>query len=128
MLIAWEEQMIQHSIVHIELSARDSKAAGDFYGQLFGWKIEAIPEMNYVTFEITPELGGGFLDIDDQETKAGDIIPYISTDDIKATLVRVESLGGKTLTSKTEIPGIGWYALFADPAGNRIGLYSGLSE
>jgi predicted enzyme related to lactoylglutathione lyase len=120
--------MTQHSIVHIEFSAKDSKAAGDFYGQLFGWKIGSLPEMDYVTFEITSELGGGFLDVDDQDFKVGDIIPYVSTNDIEATLARVESLGGKILKLKTEIPGIGWYAFFADPTGNRMGLFSGPSE
>jgi predicted enzyme related to lactoylglutathione lyase len=120
--------MTQHSIVHIEFSAKDPKAAGDFYDQLFGWKIGTIPEMDYVTFEITPHLGGGFLDIDEQEFKIGDIIPYISTDDIDATLAQIVSKGGRILKTKTEIPGIGWYAFFADPTGNRMGLYSGLTE
>ena len=116
--------MSQHSIVHIEFSANDPKAAGDFYKHLFGWKIETIPDMDYVTFEVTPELGGGFLDIDEQYFRTGDIIPYINTDDIESTLDRVVSLGGKILKPKTEIPGIGWYAFFADPTGNRVGLYS----
>jgi predicted enzyme related to lactoylglutathione lyase len=26
---------------------------------------------------------------------------------------------------KTEIPGMGWYAIFSDPTGNRIGLFTG---
>ena len=120
--------MSQHTIVHIEFSARDPKSAGDFYGQLFGWKIGTIPEMDYITFEITPELGGGFLDVNEEEYQPGDIIPYISTPDIEETLVQVEALGGKTLKPKTEIPGIGWYAFFADPTGNRMGLYTGLVE
>jgi predicted enzyme related to lactoylglutathione lyase len=120
--------MAQHSIVHIELAAKDPKAAGDFYGQLFGWKISTIPEMDYVTFEITPELGGGFLDVDDQDFKVGDIIPYITTKDIESTLGQIESFGGKILKPKTEIPGIGWYAFFADPTGNRMGLFSSPSE
>jgi predicted enzyme related to lactoylglutathione lyase len=88
--------MTQHSIVHIEFSAKDPKAAGDFYDQ--------------------------------QEFKIGDIIPYISTDDIDATLAQIVSKGGRILKTKTEIPGIGWYAFFADPTGNRMGLYSGLTE
>jgi ferritin-like metal-binding protein YciE len=28
------------------------------------------------------------------------------------------------LLPKTEIPGMGWYAIFADPTGNRLGLFS----
>ena len=37
---------------------------------------------------------------------------------------RAESLGAKTLMPKTSIPGIGWFALFADPTGNQVGLYT----
>jgi predicted enzyme related to lactoylglutathione lyase len=44
--------------------------------------------------------------------------------DIDATLSRVEANGGKTVTGRTEIaPGMGSTALFADPLGNRLGLY-----
>jgi predicted enzyme related to lactoylglutathione lyase len=48
---------------------------------------------------------------------------YVSTDDIDATLAHVEALGAKTLTPKTEGPH-GWSAVFADPVGNRIALYT----
>ena len=120
--------MSQHAIVHIEFSAEDPRAAGDFYGKLFGWKIGSMPEMDYVTFEITPEFGGGFLDVKEEAFNPGDIIPYINTPDLEASLAKVEELGGKIISTKTEIPGIGWYALFADPTGNRMGLFSGLPE
>jgi uncharacterized protein len=55
-------------------------------------------------------------------------LAYVSTDDIDATLAHVEALGGKTLLPKTEIPHNGWFAFFADPAGNRIGLYTGMNH
>jgi predicted enzyme related to lactoylglutathione lyase len=29
---------------------------------------------------------------------------------------------------ETEIPETGWFAFFEDPAGNRVGIYKGLSE
>jgi predicted enzyme related to lactoylglutathione lyase len=29
---------------------------------------------------------------------------------------------------KQEIPAIGWFAFFADPTGNRIGLFKGMGE
>jgi predicted enzyme related to lactoylglutathione lyase len=51
------------------------------------------------------------------------VLIYISTDDIDDSLAKVESLGGKTLLEKTPVAEMGWYALFADPTGNRIGLW-----
>jgi predicted enzyme related to lactoylglutathione lyase len=84
--------------------------------------------MNYVTFQINEEQGGGFLDVSQEGFKVGDVIPYISTPDIEATLAKVEELGGKILQPETEIPGIGWFAFFADPTGNRVGLFKGRGE
>ena len=112
--------MSEHPIVHVEFSAQDRQAAGKFYSELFGWKVQQIPEMNYATFE-TGSVGGGLNPV--QETyPAGTVVVYVHTDDIDATLVKAESLGGKTLVPKSEIPGVGWFGLFADPTGNMIGL------
>lgn len=113
--------------VHIELSAADAKAAGKFYGDLFGWKIEADDELNYVQFGGGEGgVGGGFIGID-ENTPAGTVVPYASTDDIEAALAKAESLGATTLMPKTEIPGVGWFGLFVDPSGNRIGLYTSMN-
>ena len=118
--------MSEHPIVHIEFSAKDPKEASEFYNQVFGWKIEHTPEMNYYMFAADPGPGGGYNPIDDETTHAGDVVVYIQTGDIQATLETIESLGGKTLTPKTEIPNTGWFAIFADPSGNHVGLYTGM--
>ncbi|HEY43579.1 MAG TPA: VOC family protein [Anaerolineae bacterium] len=83
-------------------------------------------EMDYVTFEAEPGPGGGFNQVDNEAFKVGDVLVYIRTSDIDTTLKKIESLGGKTLVPKTEIPNIGWFAFFADPTGNRVGLFTGL--
>ncbi len=120
--------MSNHSIVHIDFSAQDLEAAATFYTELFGWKTQHWPEMNYITFEVDPGPGGGFSKVDGENTKAGDVLVHVATDDIEATLARVESLGGKTLLPKTEIPTVGWFAIFADPTGNRVALFTGMDE
>jgi predicted enzyme related to lactoylglutathione lyase len=43
---------------------------------------------------------------------------------ISADLKAAAKLGGLTVQGKTEIPNIGWYGIFKDPSGNRIGLYT----
>jgi predicted enzyme related to lactoylglutathione lyase len=59
---------------------------------------------------------------------AGLVTVYVGTDDIAGTLAKVEKLGGKTYVPKTEIPGMGWFAIFSDPSGNKIGLYTELPK
>jgi len=117
--------MSEHPIVHIEISASDREAAGKFYNQLFGWVITQMPEMNYAMFE-TPEGIGGGLNPVQENNPAGTVLVYIGTDDIEASLAKVEALGGSTLVPMTEIPGMGWFAIFRDPTGNQIGLYKAM--
>lgn len=117
--------MPDHPIVHIEIAANDPGAAGQFYANLFGWNVQPIPEMNYVTFEAKPGPGGAFPAVDNETYKPGDVLVFVSTDDIDATLARAESLGGRTVVPKSEVPGYGWFGIFSDPTGNRIGLWTG---
>ena len=51
-------------------------------------------------------------------------IDACATDDIDASLAKAESLGGKTVIPKTEIPGVGWFGFFSDPTGNVVSLYT----
>lgn len=119
--------MSDHRIIHIEFAAKDPKASATFYGDVFGWKIQDMPEMNYIMFESGDDLGGGFPEIDGELMNTGDVIVYIDTDDIPATLREIKSAGGKTLIPETEIPETGWFAFFEDPAGNRVGLYKSMT-
>ena len=118
--------MSSHPIVHIEIAAKDPAAASKFYADAFGWKIEVDQHFDYHMFAAEGGPGGGFNKVDGKQNKVGDIIPYIDCDDIDASLKKIESLGGKTLQGKTEIPGMGWFAFFADPTGNRMALYTAM--
>lgn len=115
-----------NQIAHIEIASKDPAAAGKFYGGLFGWPIQtAGPDLgNYVMWGNEGELGGGFPQADGEMFNAGDILIYVGVDDIEATLAHAEELGGKTLLPRTEIPGMGWFAILSDTSGGRIALYS----
>jgi predicted enzyme related to lactoylglutathione lyase len=47
---------------------------------------------------------------------------YVEVDDVKLSLDRAESLGGKILIPPVDIPP-GTFFWFADPEGNTIGLW-----
>lgn len=50
---------------------------------------------------------------------------YIEVEDIEAKLKEIEATGGKIQKEKTKISDeFGFYALFFDPSGNSIGLWS----
>lgn len=111
-------------IIHVEIAAKDFAVADKFYAEVFGWTIEVDDKFNYHQFKTEGGPGGGFVPADGKNYNVGDIVPYLATDDIDATLQKVNAAGGKTLMPKTEIPGEGWFALFADPTGNRLGLFA----
>ncbi len=113
-----------HPIAHLELSAADPEAASKFYADLFGWKIEHNQKFDYFIFSSEGGPRGGFIKADGKDHPLGEVVVYFGAEDIDATLNKVIALGGKILLPKKEIPGVAWYALFADPSGNRLGLYS----
>ena len=115
--------MAKGEIVHIEFPAKDVVAAGKFYSGLFGWKTDQWPGMNYVLFEAPAGPGGGFTECD-ENTKIGEILLHVETDNIEESLAKAESLGGEVVLARTEIPDIGWYAVFKDPSGNKVGLFT----
>jgi predicted enzyme related to lactoylglutathione lyase len=50
---------------------------------------------------------------------------YVGVDSIDSTVAKVTQSGGKVVTPKTPIPGMGAYARVADTEGNVIGLFQG---
>lgn len=110
-------------IVHIEIAVKDAAAADKFYSEVFGWTVEVDPRFNYHQFKAEGGPAGAFLETDGNMYRPGDIVLYLATENIDATLMQVVEKGGKVVQARTEIPGVGWFALFADPAGNRLGLF-----
>jgi uncharacterized protein len=119
--------MSNFPIVHIEIPADNLESAGKYYADLFGWKVQHFPETNYSTFEPKEGPGGGFNPVS-ETNPVGNVVVYVQTDDIEGTLAKAESLGGKTVVPRTEIPETGWFGIFTDPTGNQIGLYTPLER
>ena len=118
-----------HPIVHVEIPATDTKAAGKFYADVFGWQVHTEPQFDYTMFSAEGGPGGGFVSTSGQmAAKIGEPLLYIGTDDIEASLRAIEANGGKTVMPKQEIPGVGWFAIFNDPAGNRVALYTEMQQ
>lgn len=117
--------MSNHPIAHIEFSANDLQKAAQFYSDLFGWATEQLPVENYATWNAGPGVGGGFNPVS-KANPAGTVLVYIASDDILKDLQKVEKLGGKVIVPRTELPNMGWIAVFQDPTGNRVGLFEKL--
>ena len=113
----------KRNVVHVEIPAADVSAAGKFYEELFGWKLQHVADFDYTMWEDGSGYGGGFNKVS-EENPVGQVLVYIDSDDIEADLQRAESLGGSVVRPKTEIPSTGWFGLFKDPTGNVLALYT----
>jgi predicted enzyme related to lactoylglutathione lyase/uncharacterized protein YciI len=116
-----DESAVDGALVHFELPSTNFQRAQDFYGKLFGWQF--IPMMDsYMLFQTPGGEGGGFS----QEYPAGSGgVFYIYAADVAAKLKEAVAAGAKVVLDTHPVPGYGWIALFQDPDGNTVGLFSG---
>ncbi len=118
------------SIVHIELHSSDPAKSKNFYGHVFGWKFQEMPQMNYALWQAGSEPGGGLMQT--MEGRPPQVLNYILSTNIDTDVAKVGSAGGLILQPKTEIPGphrlpTGWWALFQEPGGTVMALYQGMT-
>ena len=116
--------MSKRNIVHIEIPTHKTQTSREFYESIFDWKMTHDEAMDYTMWEPAEAPGGGFIPTG-AEVKPGDILLYIDSPDIDADLKRIKELGGVVIAPKTEIPNTGWFAVFKDPTGNTLALYTG---
>jgi predicted enzyme related to lactoylglutathione lyase len=111
-----------HGFCHIEIPTTDQQKSKGFYSKIFGWKIDdSNPE--YVQFSTPDNEGGGFTS--SSKPVQDGVVLYIEVKDIKEKLREIENAGGKIIKEKTGIsPEFGFYALFNDPCGSLMGLWS----
>jgi predicted enzyme related to lactoylglutathione lyase len=107
-------------VVWFEITGKDSPKLQSFYGELFGWKVDASNPMNYGMVEADESgIGGGIGQADNGD---GHVTFYMGVDDPQSYLDKAEQLGGKTVVPVTEIPNMVTFALIADPEGHVIGV------
>jgi len=111
----------KHAITHIELPAADVNAAANFYKTVFDWNIVVSEEMNYSMFDAEGGTGGGFSEVSD-ENPIGNVLLYLNTPDLKASLEAIKANGGTVVMESYVIPTVGEMATFKDPTGNLLAL------
>ncbi len=111
-------------VVHFELWSKDPARISSFYEQVFGWKINHVPEMNYRVVETGGKGGinGGIMQPKDGPWP-GNMAFYLDVPDLDAAAAKVKAAGGTMIVEKTEIPGMGAFSLFSDPDGRVLGLW-----
>jgi predicted enzyme related to lactoylglutathione lyase len=120
-------------VVHFEIPFDNKLRAMKFYKDSFGWQLMDMPQMDYVVASSVETddkhmpkepgaINGGLFQ---RPQEAPNPTIYVGVSSIEATIKKVESAGGKVVTPKTPIPGMGAYARVADTEGNVIGVFQG---
>jgi predicted enzyme related to lactoylglutathione lyase len=112
------------TVVHWEVQARDPARQQQFFGSLFGWKIDANNPMQYgmVSSGGKSAINGGIGGTPDGG--APRVTVYVQVRSIDDILARAESLGAQTIMPRTDI-GMVIMGQFRDPEGNLIGVIEG---
>ncbi|MBS1873249.1 MAG: VOC family protein [Acidobacteria bacterium] len=108
-----------HPVVFFEIGCRDRAKSAKFFGDLFGWGMQANGPATTIETASRQGIQGHInsLGHDPQNYT----MFYVQVEDVKAYLDRAVELGGKVLVPPIKIP-TGTFAWFSDIDGNLIGL------
>jgi uncharacterized protein len=112
-----------------EIPAKDFARAVNFYQTKLDISIEEI-DMDGVLMGLFPgddnSVSGSVIKGSDYKPSADGVIIYLNGgENLQVVLDKVEANNGRIIIPKTQIsPEAGFYALFIDTEGNKLGLHS----
>lgn len=118
-----------HALSWFEIPATDFARAKAFYEAVLGRPIQTM-EMGPSTMgflSADPNAVGGAIVAGEgvSPSKEGTTVYLNGGEDLAPMLARVEGAGGSVMVPKTEIGNdFGFFALFVDTEGNKVGLHS----
>lgn len=114
-----------YSFVHVEIPTTNLTAAVTFYGGLFDWKFEKFFGDEYLMIQLADGTEIGGLTKIDSIPFNGKFVNYIAVPDVGAALAKAETLHGKVIQPKSELPeGKGVFAVIQSPDGFCIGVWA----
>jgi predicted enzyme related to lactoylglutathione lyase len=102
-----------------ELWTPDERTALAFYEKVFGYthdKMDMGPQGTYHVLKMGGVPRAGLMRSAQPRAPAM-WLPYVEVDDCDVSVGEASKLGAKVLTAATDIPGVGRFAIFADPVG-----------
>ena len=111
-------------VILFEIQADDPDRAGRFYKQAFGWSVDKwAGPLDYWLVgtggKEEPGINGAIMK---REVPGAQTINTIDVADLDEAVERVRSAGGKTLSDRTTVPGVGYFCYCKDTEGNLFGV------
>ena len=121
------------TIVHFDIPSDDIQRSKQFYNDLFGWKFDkwsgsdSMPEgMEYWIISTVDDKGNNAINggmMKRQSPQQQGITNFFDIKSIQEYSAKVERLGGKVITPKTPVPGMGYFAVCKDTENNGFGIF-----
>ena len=112
---------------HAELASSDPAATQKFLEQAFGLKFRELGEEmgNYRMHGREDGAQGADIGIRGLmgPTDLPGTVAYFEIPDIDAAVKSVQEAGAKIVMAKTEVPGVGWLAVYVAPGGVTQGVF-----
>jgi uncharacterized protein len=112
-----------------ELMTNDLAAATKFYTAVLSWNTEDMgpPGDAYRVVKVGQRGVGGMMRLPQEACDKGASpcwLPYLTCPDVDRDAPRAVALGGRILREPADIPGIGRFAVVADPTGAVFNLFT----
>jgi len=117
------------TIVHFDIPSDNIERSKKFYSDLFGWKMDkwsgSSEAMEYWLISTVDDkgnkaLGGGMGKRQSPQQQITNFIDVKSVDEYSS---KVERLGGKVISPKMAVPGMGYMAVCTDTENNGFGIF-----
>ncbi len=105
-----------------ELLSADADAASVFYAEVVGWNIQdsGMPGGAYSILHAGSSMVGGMMTLPADAAASGmkpGWLGYVHVPDVDRAIGEIRAAGGMPLMPGTDIPGVGRFAMLADPQG-----------
>ncbi len=112
-------------VVHFEIPADNTSRAVQFYKTVFDWDIQKtqMPMEYYLATtgkEGTMGINGAIMERKGATSKT--VVNTIDVSDVDEFAAKVVKAGGKQVTKKDMIPGVGYFCYCSDTEGNLFGI------
>jgi uncharacterized protein len=109
-----------------QLNTSDADGAREFYGELFGWRIEQVgdAETPYWGIYRGDRVNGGMMPLPPGAPMPSHWLVYFGTDDLDGNSEKIGSEGGTVMVEPLDVPG-GRILVAQDPQGAVFALVAG---
>ena len=110
-------------VVHFEFAVDDADRALAFYREVFGWKIEKWEGPTDYWLIATGEGDAGIDGaLTPRDADTPNTVVTVDVESVDDAMAKITAAGGRAVTPKIAVPGVGYMAYCEDTEGNRFGL------